>query len=350
MNESTPNKPTRERLPWLRRALAVAIAFAFGIGLMSGSGVAEAAPQEEDFEFEPDEMDEVDEDDEDDEDDDGLEFEPDRVRRPGEIPTGATENPDDPNALTVERREEPAPPPAPVVREGYPIEQALRPITLDAGMFELAVAAPMYPSPASFITTLQARYGITDPLEVGVRYAFFAADEGGSTVGKGGSLDFVYTITEWIGVQLSTPILFDPFAMGITLGAPMQFRFGDSFALFFGSDLLSFRVAKFVPTVEDPRIDAARAAALELNTIVSAGSLRFVGGAIYQFAPHVALIADTGVVVEDFGRNGEQPQVPLGATLSYSVVDSLDFSGRLGFDDIGDGGSFRFTGGFALRL
>ena len=343
----SPNlRPTSLALPARARPGRAFAAWPFALLvalLVALPAVAGAAPQDDDFT--------MDEDDEDDEDDEPMELEADHMTpasRP--VPTGASETPSAPDAAvgmeqpavettTAERSVRP---------ETYPIEVALRPITLYSGTVEVGAGAGMYPSPAAFTTTLRGRYGITDQVEVGLRYAALGVDEGGAVTGKAMAVDVVVGITDWAAAQLTLPVLLDPFAMGFTLGAPLKFRFGDDFALFFGSDLFSYRIKDFVPSVVDPRINAGRVDAVATGTLVSSGSLRLIGGAIYQLAPHMSLAGDFGVAVEL--ADNENTNVPLGATLSYTFGDLLDLSGRLGFDNIGRGGTFSLTAGLAVRL
>jgi hypothetical protein len=308
--------------------------------LVALPAVAAAAPQDDDIEL----------DDEDDEDDEPMELEADHMTpssRP--VPAGASETPEAPDAAVgMERPAVETTTAEPVRPTTYPMAVALRPITLYSGMFEASAGAAMYPSPAAFTTTLRGRYAITDRVEVGLRYAALGADEGGTVTGKAMAVDVVVGITDWAAAQLSLPVLLDPFAMGFTLGAPLKFRFGDSFALFFGSDLFSYRIMDFAPSVVDPRINAGRANAVATGTLVSSGNLRLIGGAIYQLAPHMSLAGDFGVAVE-FADN-EKTNVPLGATFGYAFAEMLDLSARLGFDNIGRGGTFSLTAGLAVRL
>lgn len=337
----TLDLPVRARVPAGRVWLAALLAA--GLSAFTAVAPATAAPQEED--------EGIDMDDESGEgEDEDMEMEPDQVGRPsGEIPSGATETPNSPDsAVGMERKVEEPVNKEPVRPPGYPIEVALRPITLEKNMVEFGAFAPLYASPAAVTAALRARYGVTDQVEVGLRYAALGADEDGAATGKGLALDVVVGITDWVAAQLSLPVLFDPFAMGVTLGVPFKFRFGQRFALFFGSDLVSFRIKEFVPTYVDPRVDEDRADAIETGTLVSRGNYRLVGGAIYQIEPHMAITADFGVSSEDFGR--ANTSVPLGGTFTYSAAPYLDFSARIGFDDIGLGRTFSLAGGLAVRL
>lgn len=324
---------------WLTALLAAGLAFALAVP-------APAAAQEED----DDTIDMEGEGDQGEGEDEDMEMEPDQVRRPsGEVPSGATETPGSPDAAVgMEPKVDETAVAAPVRPAGYPMELVLRPITLEAGMVELGVSTPLFASPAALTAALRARYGVTERVEVGLRYAALGADEDGAATGKGLALDVVVGITDWVAAQLSVPVLFDPFAMGVTLGAPLKFTFAQRFALVFGADLVSFRIKEFVPSYVDPRQDEANADAIETDTLVSRGNYRLIGGAIYQLEPHMALSADFGVVSEDFGRGSTL--VPLGGTFTYSAAPYLDFSARMGLDDVGRGSTFSIAAGLAVRL
>ncbi|WP_428268236.1 hypothetical protein [Haliangium sp.] len=294
-----------------------------------------------------DDPDEVSDEDEDEDDDEVMEFDAVPMDRPsGEVPTGATETPVPPKEFDAppEIVEETGPPPPRV----YPVELALRPVALLPGVAEVGLDAPLFVSPAAVTTTLRARYGVIDHLELGLRYGIVAADEDGGVSGKTVGIDITGPITDWVAAQLTVPILLDPFAMGITLGAPLKFHLGRSLGLFFGRDLVSVRVSKFVPSIDDPRVNRGLLAALDTNTTVSRGDLRFIGGIIYQIQPNLAVTADGGVVAPDF--RGESAQVPLGGTVTWSPLSALDLAARLGFADLGDGDTFGLTFGAAARL
>lgn len=307
--------------------------------------VASAAPQEEDDEIE------MDGEEGEGEEDEPIELDADRVAPLSrEAPAGAAETPGAPDAAVGMERPvaDTTADAGPVGPATYPVPVALRPITLYGGMFEVSAGAGMFPSPAAFTTALRARYGITDRVEVGLRYALIGADEDDTVTGKAMAVDVVVGITDWVAAQLTIPVLLDPFAMGFTLGVPFKFQFGDSFALFVGSDLFSYRIKDFVPSVVDPRINAARVAARATDTVVSSGNFRVVGGAIYQLAPNMAVAVDIGVTTEF--EESENPELPLGGTFTYSLADFLDLAGRLGFDTISDGGTFSLTAGVSVRL
>jgi hypothetical protein len=335
--------PALDRVRPGRISLAVCFFALLGALLVARPAAVSAAPQEEDDEIERDE--------DEDEDEEPMELDADRVSRPsGEVPAGASETPGGPDsAVGMERPVvETATPEKPVRPAEYPLAVALRPITLYSGMFEVGAGAGLFPSPAAFTTALRARYGITDQVEVGLRYALIGADENDTVSGKAMAVDVVVGITDWAAAQLSIPVLLDPFAMGFTLGAPLKFRFGDQLALFVGSDLFSYRIKDFVPSVVDPRINARRAEGIANNTIVSDGNLRVIGGAIYQLEPHMAVAVDIGVTTEF--EELENPELPLGGTFSYTYEDLLDLTARLGFDNIGEGSTFSLTAGLAVRL
>lgn len=332
---------SNEYRPWPRRRRAGLWRLWLAACLALAPVAASAAPQGDD-----EELDDFDMEGEED-DDEGMEFAPVRATPSGEVPKGATETPAPPEAVGMESAKEAEEALAPE-RTGYPVELALRPLLLDPGMLEVGAEAPMYPSPAGLTSVLRARYGVVERVDLGLRYAVVGADEVDAVLGKSVGLEVQVGITDWVAAQLTLPLMIDPFAMGITLGAPFRFAFGDAFAIFFGRDLVSFRVVDFVPSLADPRVDAARIAALDSGTIVSRGSLQLLGGAHYQLAPNMALTADFGVVAEDYGR--EKTGVPLGGTFTFTTAGAVDLAARLGFDDIGDGGSFSLRAAVAVRL
>ena len=63
---------------------------------------------------------------------------------------------------------------APVAKKptGYPIEEALRPITLPQNMAEVSIASALRSSPFADADALRARYGITPQVQLGLTYVF----------------------------------------------------------------------------------------------------------------------------------------------------------------------------------
>lgn len=267
----------------------------------------------------------------------------------GEVPAGAAEDPKDPPQWDAPSEEEVEAKKSQPKRTGYPIEQVLRPIMLDPGMAEISSETPLYFSPVRAAERLRVRYGINDRVEFGLRYTMGAVIEDGFTAGKAVAVDTQVHVFDWLAVQVSLPILLDPFAMGVGLGAPMKFGVHDKVALFFGRDLLSFRVSGFVPVIEDPLVNEELSRQRDANTILPRGDVRMLGGVIYQIDPDLALTAEIGVIAKDFGISNSG--VPLSASLLYSTSKNVDLGGRLGFDDLDQGAdTFGITLLAAFRL
>lgn len=276
-----------------------------------------------------------DEDDGQDGDADDLTFDEDNVAPARGVPPGAGETPNVPpefDAVPPESEAKPA-----VVREkGYPLALTRRPLTLEAGMSELTGEIPLFFSPVRALGVLRGRYGIDDRIEFGLRYSPGAVAEEGSIAGRTVAIEGQYRIFDWLAAQLSVPVLLDPVAVGVFLGAPMKFRIGDKAALFFGRDLLSFRIHGFVPEVEDPLLTAARADARDINTVLPRGDIRLIGGAIYQLEPNLAFTAELGLVAADFALT--DAGVPLRAALVYSTSNKVDLGARLGWTNLDQAG------------
>ena len=261
----------------------------------------------------------------------GIMFEEDNVAPARGVPPGAGETPDVPPEFDAEPPDSETTP-AVTQDEGYPITLALRPLTLEAGMSELTAEVPLFFSPVRAIGVLRGRYGITDEIELGLRYSPGAVAEEGSIAGRTVAIEGQYRIFHWLAAQLSIPVLLDPVAMGVFLGAPMKLRVLDDIALFFGRDLLSFRIYGFVPEVEDPQLTATRTRERDINTVLPRGDVRLIGGVIYQLEPNLALTGEIGVVAGNFTlRNAS---VPLRAALAYSVSNMVDLGARLGWNNL----------------
>lgn len=263
------------------------------------------------------------------------------------VPQGAGETPEAPPEFDAKPPDDPAA--ARPVRTGYPLELALRPLTLDAGMAEVTSDTALYPSPVRATERLRVRYGITDRVEFGLRYTIGTVAEEGFTAGKTVAVDTQVRILDWLSVQLALPVLLDPFAMGVVLGAPMKIDILDKAAVFFGRDLVSVRLDGFVPVIEDPLSTEALVQQRDTNTILPRGDIRLLGGLIYQIEPDLALTAELGVVARDFGLSNAG--VPMSITLTFARSAQVDLGARLGFDDLSqDADSFNLAGLAAFRL
>jgi hypothetical protein len=259
---------------------------------------------------------------------------------------GVDENPGAPRPVGEDEQLAPAAPPP--RRIGYPIEEVLRPITLPAATFEIGADLRANIDPV-IGATLRARYGITRQAQIGLRYGVGAAfdpdGEEGMTfkTGKAISIDASYLVFDWIAAQVSVPIYLDPFAIGLVLGAPVKFRFGDKLALFALQDAVDIKLDGFVPSVTDESKNVANATALDTNTTTSDGVLRFSGGAIVQLKPDLAVIGYLAAELPDF--RSQDLSYPLEVAVQHSFSSQLDVAGRIGFDDLGNAGDT-----FGVRL
>jgi hypothetical protein len=287
---------------------------------------------------------------------------------------GKDENPGRPHGATVdEEKIEVKVPEKKVTKSGYPIEEAARPITLPANMAEVAIgphAQFKVPNNVGYAGSdaLHARYGITRQVQLGFTYVLGGiyddpkTAEGGAMndgafkdvgihPGKAIGLDVTYLIRNFIGVKVGVPVwIYKPDmggsapAIGLTIGAPIKFSFGDKFALGGLDDLLAIKLSKFAPSFEYEYLNAYRAAAGDIGTRGSNGFLRFSGYGIYQRSPKLALIGRVGITFEDFSsektNRGGGSTTFLRAGLEYTVRKYLDVGFSLGWDDLSALGTF----------
>lgn len=257
---------------------------------------------------------------------------------------GADENPDAPKLIDDEPTE-PATAAKAKLDGPYPIELALRPLTLHAGMSEAALLIPSTFDSPVVSGAVRVGYGVTREAQLGLRYGGGSLTEDEFVTGKAVAIDFYYLVKPWVAGQLSVPMLLDPFAIGVRLGAPMKFRF-DKFSLFAGHDLIGIKFKRFIPEVE---VAAANATAVMLdasNTTVHDAELRLLGGVIYQLKPHLAFTGEAGLVTQIGALDSEDNSaLRMSGTLTYSKSNKLDLGGRLFIDDFN---AVSETGGLAL--
>jgi hypothetical protein len=249
-------------------------------------------------------------------------------------------------------------------RTGYPIEEVARPITLPQNMSEVSIAPHAMVSPFAGALPLRARYGVTPKIQLGLTYMLGGIFDDPETLstkkgfhsGKAVGPDVTVMLQNWIGVRLGVPIYISPLAVSIALGAPIKFTFGDKFALGGLDDLLNIRVSRFAPTFYQELQNATNANDTMSNTIKSRGELRVSLFGVYQYQPNVAIIARTGIQMEDFatgktdGCSGECLTTFLSAGFSFTPRKYLDLGLSIGFDDLAHGGSFAPAGFLAFRI
>jgi hypothetical protein len=278
---------------------------------------------------------------------------------------GVDENPNAPKSVvdsdsnTVTTVAPPAKP-----RTGYPIEQVARPITLPQNMSEVSIDPHAVVSPYASSMALHARYGITPKVQLGLTYMLGGVFDDPETVqskqgfhaGKAVGVDVTVMLQDWVGVRLGIPIYISPLAVSLALGAPIKFTFGDKLALGGLDDLLNIRLSRFAPTFYQELQNATNANDNMSNTIKSQGELRVSVFGVYQYQPNLAIIARTGIQMEDFatgktdGCAGECLTTFINAGFTFSPRKYLDLGFSIGFDDLAHGGSFAPAGFLAFRI
>lgn len=247
---------------------------------------------------------------------------------------------------------------------GYPIEEALRPITLPQNMSEISLAPHAQISPYAGSDALRARYGITRQVQLGLTYVLggiyddpgtVMSDKIGFHPGKAVGLDVTVLLQDWLAVRMGVPVYIDPVAVGLQLGAPMRFYLSDKLTVGGLEDLVTVTINKFPPSLYQEAANAQGAANDDNNTTQSRGALRFNGFAIYQYRERVALIGRVGIMLDDFsstrnnaGYGGVFTSIRAG--FQYTPRKYLDVGASLGFDDLSKAGSFAPAGFLALRI
>jgi hypothetical protein len=298
----------------------------------------------------------------------GSAVEPIEEAPPPSVMNGTDDNPDNPHAVT---NEEPAKPVIAAVlkKADYPIELALRPITLFQNLTEVSIAPHLQSSPFIASDAVHARYGITRQIQVGVTYVYAGVwdrqliDTGDSSSygfhsGKAFGVDVTYLLQDWIGISVGVPFYISPLAVALQIGVPLKFTFGDKFALGGLDDLLNINLHNFAPSFYQEFYNALAAASTAVNTEQSRGHLRFSAYGIYQQTPRWAWIGRIGID-SDLGEGGggaagtsenggEQTFIKAG--FSWTPKNFLDFGAQIGFDDLSTSGSFGPQLFLALRI
>lgn len=290
---------------------------------------------------------------------------------------GTDENPDAPkNAVGTDENKVAVVATRPMKKGEYPIEEALRPLTLPQNMAEVSISphaqigdGGAYPYAGG--DALRARFGITNEIQLGFTYVFAGiypnpADTSSSGYsygfhgGKALGLDVTVQIQKWLGVKVGVPVYLDPVAVSIAAGAPIKFHFGDKYAIGGLDDLLNIKVKRFAPSFYQEYENALAAYTLQAGTIQSPGTVRISAYGIYQSSPKLAVIARAGV---DIGLSSDSTNTAGGAMgfaggtatflrggVQYSPRKFIDVGGSVGFDDLGHVGSFGPAGFLALRI
>jgi len=278
---------------------------------------------------------------------------------------GTDENPDAPKDVS---NTNPAAVVAPVAKHptGYPIEEALRPITLPANMSEVSLDVHTPVSPIAMTALLHARYGITSRVQLGLSYILGGVYDDPATAGTGKAfhpgkavgIDVTVLLQNWLAVRVGVPVYVDPVAVGLQIGAPIKFQFGDKFALGGLDDLLNIKISKFAPSFYNDLENATNAYFQTNNTETPNGHLRFAFYGIYQHKPNIAIIARGGIdSVLGSSSSGGAGTSSSGGTatflrggIQFTPRRYLDLGVSAGFDDLAHAGSFTPAGYLALRI
>ena len=272
---------------------------------------------------------------------------------------GVNENPDAPKVPV-----DPDAPKAVVVVKrptGYPIEEALRPITLPKYTSEVSLGISETLNPSITNATLRGRFGLTNQWQLGITYNVGGLFDNGCATsagctskitfntGKSFGVDVTYLLTDWVGVSATVPVYVDPFAIGLDLGAPLKFTFGDKFAVGGLNDFVDIRLHSFVPSLTDQSVNSASAVQANTHTSLPKGSLNFVAYGIYQIQSNLALIAQLGGELVDF--SSQNTVYPLNATIQISPVRTVDLSLTAGWQDLNNASSsFGFLAQVRARI
>jgi hypothetical protein len=268
--------------------------------------------------------------------------------------TGTEENP---NAPTILGEPAAGPSTPTLAATGYPVSEVLRPLTLPDFTSEIRLDLALYPSPVDLEVGMRARYGITRQAQIGVRYGVGGLyndgkkDKVGWNTGKSVEINFSYLVTNWVAPKLAVPMYVDPFTIGVTLGAPMKFRFGEHLAIVGFEDVLGFKFLKkkFLPNLDSERDNEGLAESLTTGTINSDGFIRLNVGAVYQAKPNLALTGRFGVTLDDFSDRDTASS--LTGQAQWTPRKRIDLIGLIGFDRLDlASNTFHLSGAIAVRI
>jgi hypothetical protein len=283
---------------------------------------------------------------------------------------GVDENPDAPRTVGSETRLEAAVP-APTRAAGYPIEEALRPITLPANMSEVTLDPHVRVGEkgaigSSATTALHARYGITRQVQLGLTYVVGGmyddpvtrGKDYGFHAGKAVGLDVTVLLENWIGVRVGVPVYVQPVAIAVALGAPIKFQLSDKVAVGGLDDVVELTIKRFAPSFYTEGDNALGAFNDTTTTQQSRGHIRIAAYGIYQYQPNTALIGRFGIDNDLGGAGGTMAGTEgtggtatfLRAGVQWTPRRYCDLGGSIGFDDLAHLGTFGPALYLALRI
>ena len=252
---------------------------------------------------------------------------------PSKDPTGEQENPRAPVTEFDKPKVEVQTVSPPVTREAYPIERALRPITLPYRMTEVTIDAPNTFNPYVQSGLLGVHHGITRQIQAGLRYGTGTLFDGEFFAGKTFAIDGEYQVFPWLAAQLSVPMMVDPYSVGVTIGAPMTFTFIDRLRIDLLRDLVTFKLSRFAPSVTDAAFDDRQVELEKTNSQIDDGEFNVDAAASWQLQPNMSIEGRFGIKARDFKFRSDQPTA-FDVGLIYSSTSKIDIGGRLGFADL----------------
>ena len=234
----------------------------------------------------------------------------------------------------------------------YPIEKIYRPLTLPKSMTEISFAMPLFVDPFMVNGVLSANVGIRSNMQVGLVYNVGGVTTDDFETGKAFGVEGRYKVYEWLSGQLRIPINTNPFASALTLGAPMQFNFFDTLRFEFAEDLVSIKMNKFIPSLQNAATNAANAAAQASNTISARIQVNVSGHVFYQWRRNQVIEGHFGIIKSFDGTTGTTDDpVFLHLGFMHSFSNSFDLSALAGSDRLDDPLSTLFIqGALALRF
>lgn len=269
--------------------------------------------------------------------------------------SGAEEDPGAP--LLGEEPVEDGPKAPAAKKTGYPLREVDRPLTLPDFTSEVRLDLHAFPDPLDIELGLRARYGITRQIQVGVRYGIGGFYDDGKqaeekvrfNTGKAVAIEGQYLVTDWVAPRVAVQMYVDPFAIGMAIGPAMKFRIGKKLALVGFEDLVAFKLTdKFVPDLDNERVNEMAATALTASGFNSDGYIRLDGGVLYQVDDKLVVGGRYGVTFVDFNSLGAPSS--LRVNVQYSPKPMLDLLGNLGFGSLADSNSFNIGGAIAFRI
>jgi len=258
---------------------------------------------------------------------------------PSRDPTGMEENPEAPDT-DFERpvgAQVDAAASAPPVPTGYPIERALRPITLPQRMTEITIDAPNSFNPYVQSGLLGIRHGVTREIQAGLRYGTGTLYDGEYFAGKAFSIDGEVQVFPWLAAQVSVPMLVDPYAVGVTVGAPIKAVVLGRLRFDLLRDFATFKLSRFAPSVVDAAENDRLVVADETNSVIEDGQLNLNAAATWQLQSNLAIEGRFGLKGRDFEFESDSPtalDVGLLYSSVYSGANQVDIGGRVGFADL----------------